>query len=163
MAWFRSLSGQATEAQTEYGYALHFRDFGPIAYQSDGSINADLSPVVTIVLPQTRRGTLWTIGEIHFRATPLRKQFPLLHKLNSDLSKWLSALECVYSHKRRENLYSYYLEGSAQNGDADIFAFRSGLEGLSRGQYFVSYLDNAARLDAICKALRLRGVHCADA
>ena len=163
MAWFRSLNTPVTEVPTDYGYALHFRDFGPLSYLSDGGIDADASPVVTIVLPQTRRGALWTIGEVHFRAMPLRKRFPLLHKVNSNFSKWLSVLECVYSNQRSENPYSYYLEGSAMNRDEAIFAFHSGLEALKRERYFVGHMDNPYRLDTICKMLRLRGVDCAEA
>jgi hypothetical protein len=120
-------------------------------------------PIVTIVLPQVRRGVLWTIGEVHFRSTPLRKQFPALHKINGAFSKWLSAFECVYSNQRSENLYSYYFEGSVQNLDAPIFALQSGLEALKKERYFVSHMDNPSRLDSICKRLRLRGIDCADA
>ncbi|MCH2092896.1 MAG: hypothetical protein MK141_15135 [Pseudoxanthomonas sp.] len=163
MAWFRSLSTPVTEVQAEYGHALYFRDFGPLSYLPDGGIDADTSPVVSVVLPQVRRGSLWTIGEVHFRATPLRKRFPLLHKVNSAFSKWLSTLECVYSNQRSENPYSYYLEGSAKNQDAAIFAFHSGLEALKRERYFVGHMDNPHRLHAICRMLQLRGVDCAEA
>lgn len=163
MAWFMSLGTPITEVPTEYGHALHFRDFGPLSYLPGGGIDADTSPVVTVVLPQTRRSSLWTVGEVHFRATPLRKRFPLLHKVNGSLSKWLSTFECVYSNRRPENPYSYYLEGSAKNHDAAIFSFQSGLEALKRERYFVGHTDNQYRLDAVCKVLRLRGVDCTEA
>ena len=163
IGWFRSLSDAVTEVHTEYGYALYFKELGPLVRLSDGKIDAEASPIVTIVLPQVRRGVLWTIGEVHFRSTPLRKQFPALHKINGAFSKWLSAFECVYSNQSSENLYSYYFEGSAQNLDAPIFALQSGLEALKKERYFVSHMDNPSRLDSICKRLRLRGIDCADA
>jgi hypothetical protein len=163
MAWFESLDTSITKAATEYGHVLHFRDFGPLAYLPTGSIDANTSPVATIVLPQVRRSALWTVGEVHFRATPLRKQFPQLYKINADFSMWLSSLDCVYSNKRQENPYAYYLEGSAQNEDAPIFAFSSALKALTEEQYFVGHMDNSSRLDTICRTLRLRGVDCAQA
>ena len=163
MAWFQSLDTPVTRAATEYGHALHFRDFGPLSYLHTGGIDADTSPVATIVLPQVRRSALWTVGEVHFRATPLRKQFPQLHKISTAFSEWLSSLDCVYSNKRQENPYAYYLEGSAKNEDAPIFAFPSALKALKKEQYFVGHMDNEFRLDTICKMLRLRGVDCAEA
>ena len=163
MAWFQSLDTPITEAATEYGRALHFRDFGPLSYLPTGDIDANSSPVATIVLPQVRRSSLWTVGEVHFRATPLRKQFPQLHKINSAFSKWLSSLDCVYSNKRPENPYAYYLEGSVKNEDTPVFAFPLAFIALKSEQYFVGHSDNSFRLDSICKMLRLRGVDCAEA
>src|SRR5690349_24735914 len=86
MAWFRSVSPVPTEVPTDYGYVLHFQSLGPLAYLPDGSIDPASSPIVTIVLPQVRRGVLWTIGEVHFLPTPLRKQFPILYKVKSAFS-----------------------------------------------------------------------------
>jgi hypothetical protein len=101
MAWFRSVSPVPTEVPTDYGYVLHFQSLGPLAYLPDGSIDPASSPIVTIVLPQVRRGVLWTIGEVHFRPTPLRKQFPILYKVKSAFSAWLSSLERVFARSAR--------------------------------------------------------------
>jgi len=162
-AWFKSLDASFTEVGTAYGYVLHFTEMGSLAYLPDGQIDADASPVVTIVLPQVRRGVLWTIGEVHFRASPLRKRFPVLYKIDTSFSKWLSSLDCIFSNKRKENPFSYYLQGSTQNDDAPIFAFPSGLEEIQKERYFVSYMDDQSRLETLCKTLRLRGVNCAAA
>jgi len=62
MAWFQSLYTPVTRVATEYGHALHFRDFGPLSYLPTGGIDANTSPVATIVLPQIRRSALWTVG-----------------------------------------------------------------------------------------------------
>ena len=163
MDWFQSLGTPITWAATEYGHALYFRDFGTLCHLPSGGIDATNSPVATVVLPQVRRGSLWTVGEVHFRPTPLRKKFPQLHKVNAAFSKWISSLDCVYSNKRQENPYAYYLEGSVMNEDAPIFAFPSGLEALKKEHYFIGHMDNTHRVDAICKMLRLRGVDCAEA
>ena len=163
MAWFRALDAPITESQTPYGYALHFQDFGPVVSLPDGSINAEASPVVTVVLPEVRRGMLWTVGEVHFRSTPLRKQFPRLAAISRTFSAWLSQFECVFSNKRPENPDSYYLEGSSRNWDSPIYALPSGFAELRQARYFVSHSDNPASLDALCKKLGLRGVNCEHA
>jgi hypothetical protein len=163
LAWFRSVNPAPVEVPTDYGYVLYFKSFGPLAHLPDGSIDAKSSPVVTIVLPQVRRGVLWTVGEVDFRSTPLQKQFPVLYKIKSAFSEWLSSLECVYSLNQREGSYSYYLEGSVRNHDASIFAFESGLQALKSERYFIGHQDNQFRLDKLCKTLRLRGIECAGA
>lgn len=163
VGWFRSLDAPAEETATGYGFVLYFRELGPISYLSDGSINAEASPVVTIVLPSVRRGALWTVGAVHFRPTPLRSQFPALHRISQSFKSWLSSHDCVFSNERRDNPHGYYLEGSTQNDDAPIYSFASGLKALESGRYFVSHLDTPPRLESICKALRLRGVQCTEA
>lgn len=161
MAWFRALDAEITEVPTSYGYALYFRGLGPLSHLPDGNIDAEASPVVTVIAPQVRRGVIWTVGEVQFRSTPLQKRFPPLHSVNRSLSKWLASFDCVYSNKRNENPYSYYLEGSSRNYDSPIYAFPSGLAALKKEQYFVAHLDNDSRLETICRSLRLRGVNCA--
>ncbi|ARN22296.1 hypothetical protein A4W93_21655 [Piscinibacter gummiphilus] len=131
-------------------------------FNADGRVDAKASPVASIFLPRIRRGALWTVGEVHFLATPLRERFPAVHKISTAFSKWLSTQECVYSNKRKINPFSYYLEGSVQNHDPEVFAFESALSALNAGQYFVTEDDTEFRLDAICKMLGLRGVECRD-
>ena len=163
LAWFRSLPSPPEEVPTDRGSTLYFREYGELKYDPNGRINPKLSPVATVFLPQHRRGSLWTVGEIHFLATPLRQQFPALHRVSSSFSKWLMDFPCVYTNKSKSNEFGYYLEGSIQNYDPPVHAFDSGLSALQAGQYFVGEDDNDYVLDALCKALRLRGVDCPGA
>ena len=160
LEWFRALGQAPIEVPSERGAVLSFPAYGPPSYRADGSIDPLASPVVTVFHPRVRRGQLWTVGEVHFLATPLRQRFPELYRVNSAFGKWLARLECVYSNKRPENPYNYYLEGSVGNYDPPVFAFASGLNALRNGRYFVADDDTEGRLDTICKALRLRGVEC---
>lgn len=163
LGWFRSLPSPPTEVPTERGFTLHFKQCGPLTYEANGRISQKASPVATLFLPRVRRGVLWTVGEAHFLATPLRSQFPDLHKISSAFSKWLVSFECVYSNKRKDNEFSYYLEGSVKNYDPPVYGFTSGLCALKSGRYFIGDDDNEYVLESICKMLRLRGVDCAGA
>ena len=160
LEWFRSLPAPPNEMPTERGCALHFPESGPLVYAAGGLIDAKASPVASVFVPRVRRGVLWTVGEVHFLATPLRERFPSLHRLSNAFSKWLSAHECIYSNKRASNPFSYWLEGSVRNHDSDVFALESGLGALKDGRYFVADDDTEFRLDAVCSSLRLRGVAC---
>jgi hypothetical protein len=163
LGWFRSLPSPPEEVPAKHGATLYFRESGPLNYGVDGRIDPKSSPVVTVFLPQIRRGSLWTVGEVHFLATPLRQQFPALYRVSSAFSKWLADLPCVYTNKRKENEFGYYLEGSVKNHDEPVYAFDSGLSALQSGRYFVGERDNDSVLNSLCKALRLRGVECAEA
>ena len=163
LKWFRALPSPPEEIPTEHGATLYFRECGPLTNGVNGCIDPKSSPVVTVFLPSIRRGCLWTVGEVHFLATPLRQKFPALHKVSSAFSKWLATFSCVYSNKRQENEYDYYLEGSITHYDPPVYAFDSGLNALQSGRYFVGDSDNDYVLDSLCKALQLRGVDCAGA
>lgn len=163
LGWFRALGRAPVETPSERGAILSFPDYGPTSYRADGSLDPLASPVVTVFLPRIRRGQLWTVGEVHFLPTPLRQRFPELHRVNSAFGKWLSRLECVHSNKRSDGPYNYYLEGSVRNHDSPVFAFASGMAALRNGRYFIADDDSDGRLDALCKALRLRGVACSAA
>jgi hypothetical protein len=158
LAWFRALSAPPVEVDMQHSFVLFFREFGPLAHDTSGAINAKASPIATVVLPRVRRGILWTVGEVHFLATPLRKRFPALHKVSSAFSKWLSACSRVYPDENGQ--FNYYLEGSIRNFDSPVFAFESGLAALRAGKYFVADEDNEHVLDNLCRQLRLRGVEC---
>lgn len=159
--WFRS-QPQAPEerAVTDRSVVLYFHALGALAMQSNGEIDSRSSPVVTLFKPRTRRGLLWTVGEVHFLPTPLRLKFPELHEISRRFAKWLSAMECVYSNKRAENEFGYYLEGSIKEYDSPVYALPSGGAALRDGRYFVGEGDTEARLDGLCSQLRLRGVEC---
>lgn len=87
MTWFKDLEQPPQIVQTKHHVVLYFSEIGPLVYDSTGAVDSRSSPVVTIFLPRVRRGVLWTVGEVHFLATPLRKKFPALHKLSSRFSK----------------------------------------------------------------------------
>jgi hypothetical protein len=151
------------ETATAYGLVLYFRTFGPLAHDEAGAIDVTRSPVVTLVLPSVRREILWTVGEVHFRATLSLEQNKAIQKVGRAFLKWLKEHEQVYSQSvRAENPFAYYLEGSAKNW-GDIFGLPSGMDHLRRGGYVVSYTDNASVLERVCRALRLRGVDCGTA
>src|SRR4029079_11305872 len=130
LAWFRNLTPCPMEVPTEGATVLYFQELGCLSYNSDGQINATKSPVATIFLPKVRRSLLWTVGELHFLATPLGQLFPELREINSKFSRWLGTHECVYTNAGTSNVYNYYLEGSVKNGDSPVFAFDSGIEAL---------------------------------
>jgi hypothetical protein len=116
---------------------------------------------VTVVVPHVRRGVLWTVGEVHFWATPLRQVYPSLHRLSRALSTWLRQFPCVFARGRCQYPeWEYHLEGSVRSYDPPIFALPSGIQALNSGQYFVDHRETDGRLDNLCKALRLRGVEC---
>jgi len=161
IGWFRALRTPPEEVPSERFAWLHFRSIGPIVHDADGRVDPCRSPVVTLFSPRVRRGILWTVGEVHFLPTPLRRSRPALHRVSSSFKKWLEGFDCVFSHEPGvTNEWSYYLEGSVQNWDPPIYALPSGLEALRSGQYFVAEEDNDFRLDKLCAALRLRGVQC---
>jgi hypothetical protein len=163
LEWFRALPQPPVEHPTPHGLVLYFRDMGPLVDDAKGAIDASKCPVVNLFVPKAKRGVLWTVGEVHFLATPLRQLFPDLHKISSKFSRWLSAKECVFTKTSVRNPFDYYLEGSVRNFNRPIFAFESGLAAIRGGRYFVADGDNDSRLDTICKFLSLRGVECAEA
>lgn len=163
LEWFRALPQPPHEHTTVHGVVLFFREIGPLVYDANGEVDASKCPVANIFLPKARRGVLWTVGEVHLLATPLRQLFPELHKISSRFSRWLSARDCIFARTSASNPYDYYLEGSVRNFDCPIYAFESGLAAIRRERYFVAERDNDALLDRVCRALSLRGVECAEA
>lgn len=160
LAWFRALDPAPAEIPTARAMVLYFPHMGPLAYRADGQIDAARSPVVTVFSPQVKRGVLWTVGEVHFLASPLRSLFPELHRVGRDFARWLGGQDCVFSIKSGPHEFDYYLEGSVRNYDSPVHAFPAAREALAQGQYFVGDDDNGARLDQLCRALRLRGLDC---
>ena len=163
LEWFRALPYPPHEHKTTHGVVLYFREMGSLVYDDKGEVDSSKCPVANLFLPQTKRGVLWTVGEVHFLATPLRQLFPELHKISRKFSSWLSARECIFASASASNPYDYYLEGSVRNFDCPIYAFESGLAAIGRERYFVAERDNDSVLDRVCRALSLRGVECAEA
>lgn len=158
LAWFRALPDSPSELVSEAGHLFHFRTMGPIAMEHGAPVS-DRSPLVNVFVPRVRRGVLWTAGEVHFLATPLRS-FPALQRISFAFKRWLSRLECIYEgpSPRPESEWAYFLEGSLRNHDSPIYALPSGMEALRAGRYFVSDDETDGQLDALCAALRLRGL-----
>jgi hypothetical protein len=161
LEWFRAQPEKPEEVATDRSTVLYFRGLGPLVYDATGRINSALSPVATLYAPRARRGTLWTVGEVHFLPTPLRRRFPALHRTAANLAKWLSSFQCVFA-RGEPCEFAYFLEGSVRNGDAPIYALPSGLDALQAGRYFVSEGESEARVGDLCRQLRLRGLECAD-
>jgi hypothetical protein len=150
--WFRTLPEHPVEHARDAGSLFYFRDFGPL--DSD----AKKSPLVNVFMPVQKRGVLTTIGKVHFLATPI-SAFSGLRKVNTRFREWLGANPCVYSHRPDfTHDWDYFLEGSAKNHDADIFALSAGMVALQNGSCFVADQDNEAVLGRVCRALELRGV-----
>ena len=161
LAWLRGAAVEAEEIPLPRGVAFHFRQFGELVVAGANSIDVHRSPLLTVFVPHVRRGVLWTVGEVHVWATPLRSLFPPLHRFSRAFASWLRQFECVFAKgEARYPEWNYHLQGSVRNSDPAIFALPSGLEALSSGRYFVDHRDTDRVLDQLCKALRLRGISC---
>jgi len=155
--WFRALEPPPSEVPTERAIALHFESLGSL-HDEQGNVDWKRSPVVTLFAPRQRRGVLWTAGEIHFLPTPLREQFPSLHRISRRLAAWLASFPRIFERPNNPGDWDYYLEGTLRNSDPSIFALPAAMTALRQGQYFVSDDDTDFLLDKLCKSLRLRGV-----
>lgn len=159
LQWFRHRDLTANEHMFDWGAALYFSSLGQLQYKSDGRIDSERSPVVTVNIPRVRRGILWTVGEVRFCPVPL-SQFPELERLRRSFLRWFQNHPLIYdNHPAGEHRFDYYLEGTARNFGS-IRAFPSGLAALENGQYFISRLDEHP--ETVCRTLALRGVICAD-
>jgi hypothetical protein len=161
LEWFRNQGLAPNEHVFDWGTALYFSSLGQLHHNSDGSIDSERSPVVTVHVPQVRRGILWTVGEVRFCPLPL-SQFPELERLRRSFLRWFQKCPLIYDHHPSgEHEFDYYLEGSTKNW-GPIRAFPSGLVALKNGQYFISRLETNGSLEKLCRTLALRGVICAD-
>ena len=150
--WFRSQTPTPVEDVREDGVLFFFRDFGPL------NDDDKKSPLVNVFLPLRKRGVLLTCGEVHFLATPV-SLFPQLAALNRQFRRWLGQFPCVFSRRPDfEGEWSYYLEGSIRNFDADVYALPEAMDALRSGSYFVSHGDTDWMLEKIVRQLDLRGV-----
>jgi hypothetical protein len=165
--WFRRLPQPPEEFPRERRTLLYFREFGALAYEQCGApepqVDSRRSPLVSVFAPRLRRGVLWTAGEVHFLATPLRQLYPQLHRVSQQFRKWLTDLPSVFSRKVQQGEWDYYLEGSLRNYDPEIYAFPRAMEALRRGQYFISDGDTDGRIETVCRELRKRGIQCVPA
>jgi hypothetical protein len=124
------------------------------------NLNQDKTPLVFIIKPRIRRGTLWTDSEVVFTPNPLKPQFPALQKINSSFAKWMRGFDLVFSQKNAaQSEWLYYLEGGIQNYDDELFALPKAMAALRSGQYFIHHGASERQLDLLGKSLRLRGYH----
>ena len=161
LQWFRDQDLAPNEHAFDWGAALYFSTVGQLHHKSDGSIDSERSPVVTVHVPQVRRGILWTVGEVRFCPVPLSR-FPELERLRRSFLRWFKKFPLIYDHHPvGEHQFDYYLEGSAQNW-GPIRGLPSGQIALENGQYFISRNASNVSLETLCRKLSLRGVICAD-
>ena len=164
LGWLRAAALDLLEVPVPpHGVSLYFREFGPLVLADDGTLDSYRSPMVSVFVPRIRRGILWTVGEVHFLATPLRASYPGLYKLSRQLGAWMRQFERVLAngHCPRPE-WAYHLEGYTKSYDFPIFALPSGLDALSSGRYFVARDDSEFMVNKLCKQLSLRGVQCGD-
>lgn len=161
LAWFRRLSEPFVEIEHASGAkGLHFLDMGSLAKKPDGSLDAAMSPLVTLFPPTARRRVLWSLGEVHFQTANLRAKYPRLQSIQNSFRKWISDFAVVFDQRSGPGPFGYYLEGGCQNVADKIYALPSGLAALDKGQYFVLGGGNDTAYDGLCRTLRLRGVEC---
>jgi hypothetical protein len=158
--WFRTQPEVAEESPSERRVMLFFRQFGPLALKPEGEPDASASPLVSVYLPEVRRGVLWTVGEVHFLYKPA-KRFPQLEAIRKRFQTWISQNELVWDRANDgKDGYGYYLEGGIRNIAEKVYAFSAGLTAHEAGQYFIAEHDNDGVLDRVCHSLRLRGLDC---
>lgn len=164
LGWLRRAAQDLLEVPVPpHGVSLYFREHGPLVMTDGGTLDSHRSPMVSVFLPRIRRGILWTVGEVHFLSTPMRKLHPGLHKVSRRFGAWLQQFERIFAagHGGRPE-WAYHLEGATRSHDPPIFALPSGLEALNSGRYFVAWNDTEPTLDKLCRQLRLRGIQCGD-
>lgn len=160
--WFTQLPEPPEIFPRSDGLALFFRQFGPLVMTEKNEVDGEQSPVVLLVWPQVRHKVLWTAGEVQFLTERMRSTFPQLQRVLTTFRKWLRTFPLVFRQPRLPETsggpWDYYLEGSIQNVSDEVFALRTGMAALERGQYFVWQGDSDGRLDTVLRMLRLRGV-----
>jgi hypothetical protein len=154
--WFSQVPHEVTVDESSDRLVYYYRGLAKQALAAD--VDQSKTPLVFIVKPQRRRRTLWTDGEVVFTPTPFRRQFPALHRVSHSFGEWLRSFDLVFGQKPgAPAAWNYYLEGGIRNSDVELFALPQAMAALRQGQYFVHHRDNQLRLEALSKALRLRG------
>jgi hypothetical protein len=162
--WFRDQPTPPTEAPHDRGVVLHFHGFGPLVKRTPdflhpSEIDEKHSPVMNLFLPAVKRGVFWTMGEVHFLTTSLRQTFPALYHVQETFRTWLRQHDCVFSAKSfSAGSFDYYLEGSTRNTADAVYALPTGMTALRAGRYFIAARETDAKIDTLCRMLRLRGV-----
>jgi len=158
--WFAALDEETSINDRADRTVYYFRALANEPLPVAENIDQKKTPLVFVVKPQRYRGSLWTDAEVLFTPTPLKSQFPKLHKINQSFAKWLKQFDLVFSQKSGgPTEWNYYLEAGIQNYDAELYALPSAMQALRSGQYFVHHQANSAQLDTLAQAVRLRGNH----
>jgi hypothetical protein len=97
LQWFRDQNLAQIEHVFEWGAELYFSSLGQLRRNSDGSIDSERSPVVTVHVPQVCRGILWTVGEVRFCPVPL-SQSPELERLRRSFLRWFQKHPLIYDN-----------------------------------------------------------------
>ncbi|WP_211471524.1 hypothetical protein [Collimonas humicola] len=161
--WFASLKDETTVNDSIDRTVYYFRMMDTKPLPPIEMIDQNKTPLVFIVKPQKRRGTLWTDAEVMFTPTPLKQQFPELDNINKSFAKWLKKFDLVFSRKNElEENWNYFLEAGIQNFDGELYALPKVMAALRSGQYFVSQHAGSQRLETLAKSLRLRGYFVED-
>ena len=156
--WFASLTHEMVVDDRSDRRLLYFRSMAKDPLPQGGTINQKTAPFVFIEKPQIRRGTLRTDSEVYFSATPLKAQFPELHKISTGFLKWLRQYDLVFSNEHADQPeWRYYLEGGIQNYASELYALPGAMAALRKGQYFIHHRDSDGLLSTLSKALALRG------
>lgn len=162
--WFASLEVELTVNDRLDRTVYYFRTLANDPLPHAEKIRQDQTPLVFVTKPQRIRGTLWTDGEVLFTPTPLKPQFPELHRISQSFAKWIKQFDMVFSQKPGgPSNWNYYLEAGIQNFDTALYALPRAMQALQSGQYFVHHRASAFQLDTLVKSLRLRDYAVDDA
>lgn len=138
---------------------LHFKSLGDLQELPESEqIDVRRSPVACLFRPRPVAGVLWTAGELHFLATPLRQRFPRLDAISRQFGKWLRGFPCVFDRVGTSGEWDYFLEGDLKSFDPKIFALPNAMKALSAGQYYVDDEISGERLKRLLRTLEVRGV-----
>ena len=113
LTWFRELPEPPREIAAAQHSVLYFAHLGGLQYGEDGEVDAEKSPIVTIVPLERLEAHYGRSAKFIF--LPARSEnYPALYRVSRSFGKWLGGYQCVYSSADRDNGYSYYLEGSVK-------------------------------------------------
>lgn len=158
IAWFSALGHDMTVQEHQDGTWFYFRAMASQALPDAQHIDQGATPLVWVSKPGKRQGLLWTDAEVCFTATPLKSQFPQLHRIALSFATWLKQFDLVFSRKDEVTPgWNYYLEGGMQHASDNLYALPQAMDALRGGRYFVPHGANDAVIDTVTKALRLRG------
>jgi hypothetical protein len=79
----------------DWGAALHYSSLGQLHFKSNGRIDSERSPVITVEVPRICRGILSTVGEVRFCPVPL-SQFSELERLRRSFLRWFQKHPLIY-------------------------------------------------------------------